>query len=460
MASKGIKIRKVIYLELFIIDYNILVCYTPNDHTRVLSKGFPMLKNFFTLQIQKRSLISILIIIFLAGLTLSCTSSGDTQNRDSIDTAPEKQTIPAAGGTLDFDNGVQMIFPPEAVSEDTDITIELLQNSDIKEILDRGNFPIEPLVFIRVSSEAQELDEPVQITLPVNSDDPLTGWPILIVLDLDSGTVEYLPNDLVYDPVNGTIEYSLDHFSGTGVGIAPDKDKQKKCNDPGGACRCGRIYVKSSFHDYSIGDCQSVSDEVSVQFLDCPGQPTETHKMSEIAGDCIAMGSLAFQASVAVEGMDIIMTCGDPIPFIIGGSNNILGGGPMQCVINENFEGLNLEMLIDEQISLTGKFDGVNLNFDPPKAGNISGYMKAWSMLEGEEFIIIDMVFDDETASADAGVFRGMTMMRFSTPTDSSGIDKAQFAFSIPLDTSGQAEIVIQDEGATAILTITMELDY
>ena len=459
MASAGTLLLTPEMYKMAIVDVIDWVCYTPDSHPILTVKDYKMSRLYFNPPNQRRLLIVLVITLLFVGITVSCSSTRDkTSPENNVNTKTQTQIIPAAGGTLDFDNGVQMVFPPDAVSTDTDLTINLLNNADVKEILDKGDFPVQPLVFIAISSKAQELNNPVQITFPVSS--PVEGWPIPILLDLDSETVEYLPNDLIYDPEKGTVTFSSDHFSSLGVGTTTDDEKEKKCNDPGGACRCGRIYVKSSFHDYTIGDCQSVSDEVSVQFLDCPGQPTEKHKMSEIAGDCIAMGSLAFHGKVVAEGYEIQMNCRDSIPFIIGGSNSILGGGPMQCIVNEDIEGMMIDMFVDEQVSLTGKFDGVNLNFDPPEAENISGYMKAWAMLEGEEFIIIDMVFDDETASADAGVFRGMTMLSFSTPTDSSEIDRSQFAFSIPLDTNGQTEIVMQEEGATVILTITMELDY
>jgi hypothetical protein len=399
--------------------------------------------------------------MLFAGITVSCSSSRDKTSPDGgVNTRAQTQIIPAAGGTLDFDNGIQMIVPPGAVAEDTEISLNLVKNGDVEELLTKGDFPTEPLVFFEVHNEDLILHEPIRVILPVSDSDLGDGWPIHVSLDLNTGEVEYHPTEIFYDPETGTIEFSLEYFSTNGAAKKTDRKAEKKCNDPGGACRCGRIYVKSSFHDYSVGDCQSVSDEVSVQFLDCPGQPTEKHKMSEIAGDCIAMGTLAFHGTVVAEGYEIQMTCSDSIPFIIGGSNSILGGGPMQCVVNEIIEGANIEMLIDEQISLTGEFDGVKLNFDPPEAENISGYLKAWAMVEGEIFMIFDMVFNDEIASADVVKFKGMTMMSFSTPTDSGDIDRSQFAFSIPLDTSSQVEIIFQEDEATVILTITMELDY
>jgi hypothetical protein len=303
------------------------------------------------------------------------------------------------------------------------------------------------------------LDQPVKLTLPIPADVGDAGWPIPVIIDLDTETVEYLDSDLLYDPEAQTVEFTVDHFSGPGAGIRPDKENKKKCNDPLGECRCGRIYVKSSFHDYSIGDCQTISDEVSVQFLDCPGQPTETHRLSEIAGDCIATGSLSFQGSVVIEGKEIIIDCTGPVPFVIGGNNTIIGGGPMRCSVDENIEGFVLEMLVDEQISLTGEFDGTNLNFNPPEAENITGYARAWGIVEGEKYTAFNMTFDDETISGEVIEFRGFTLLSFSTSTEND-IDRSQFAFSFPLDTTGETRITLGDEGAAAIMRITMELSY
>ena len=414
-----------------------------------------------SLFIRKRPLIILISILLIAGLTYSCSSSkNEPSTRGSVKQQTESGTMPAAGGRLEFDNGVIMEFPPGAVGDDTLITVELLDASEVVNILENGEFPLEPLVFLKIDSGVQDLNQPVKITLPISLTDGDIGWPVPVILDLDTGNIEYLESDLLYDPDAQTVEFAVDHFSGPGAGTKPDKDNKKKCNDPLGECRCGRIYVKSSFHDYSIGDCQSVSDEVSVQFLDCPGQPTEKHKLSEITGDCLAMGSLSFQGSVYAEGTEISINCTGPVPFVIGGNNTILGGGPMQCSINENIEGIMIDLLVDEQISLTGEFDGTKLNFNPPEAENITGYLKAWMMVEGEKFTIMDMTFDDETASADVMDFKGFTLLSFSTSAEEGEFDRSQFAFSIPLDTTGEAQITIQEEDTVAILTITMELDY
>jgi hypothetical protein len=412
-------------------------------------------------KIKIRYLHILIYILSIMGLTLSCLSfKNNSVFKGGNIQQPETRTIPSAGGVVEFDNGVIMDFPPGAVSNDTPVTVEILDNSEVVDILEEGDFPLQPLVFLRVDSEAQVLNQPVKLTIPLSSSENDIGWPVPVILDLESGTIEYLEEELLYDPDAQTAEFAADHFSGPGVGSKTDKDNKKKCNDPGGECRCGRIYVKSSFHDYSIGDCQSISDEVSVQFLDCPGQPTEKHKMSEIAGDCLAMGNLSFQGSVYVEGNEVIINCTGPIPFVIGGNNTILGGGPMQCSINDDIDGIVIDMFIDEQISLTGKFDGTNLNFDPPEAENINGYLKSWIMVEGEKFTILDMTFDDETASGDVVDFKGLTMLSFNTNSENEEFDRSQFAFSIPLDTIGETRITFQEEGAMAVMTITMELSY
>jgi hypothetical protein len=408
----------------------------------------------------KRSLCYLIFILLIAVLTYSCSSKASPSEKVRDKIQPETKTMPSGGGDLEFKNGVKMAFPSGAVTEDTPITVELLDDSEVVDILENGKFPLQPLIFLKVDSEVHELNHPVTLTLPLPSTGGDVGWPIPVILDLDSGTIEYLEGDLLYDPIDNTVEFDVDHFSSPGAAAKPDKDNKKKCNDPLGECRCGRIYVKSSFHDYSIGDCQSISDEVSVQFLDCPGQPTEKHKLSEITGDCLAMGSLTFQGVVYVEGNEIKINCTGPVPFIVGGNKSILGGGPMQCSVNDDIEGIMIDLLVDEQVSLTGEFDGTNLNFDPPEVENITGHLKAWTMVEGIKLTIMDMNFDDEMASGDVFDFGGFTLLSFSTSTEDGEVDRSQFAFSFPLDTSGETQITIQEEGTVAILTIRMELSY
>ena len=409
----------------------------------------------------KRSLYYLVFILLIAVLTYSCSSVENSPlSKGGVKGQAEIGTMPSVGGDLEFNNGVKIAFPAGAVTEDTPITVELLDDSEVVDILEQGEFPLQPLVFLKVDSEVQELNYPVTLTLPLTTTGGDVGWPVPVILDLDSGTIEYLENDLLYDPIDNTVEFDVDHFSSPGAASKPDKDNKKRCNDPLGECRCGRIYVKSSFHDYSIGECQSVSDEVSVQFLDCPGQPTEKHKLSEITGDCLAMGSLTFQGSVYAEGNEINIDCTGPVPFVVGGNNTILGGGPMQCSANDDIEGIMIDVLVDEQVSLTGEFDGTNLNFDPPEAENITGHLKAWTMVEGIKLTIMDMNINDEMASGDVFEFGGFTLLNFSTSTEDGDVDRSQFAFSFPLDTSGETQITIQEEGAVAILTIRMELSY
>jgi hypothetical protein len=409
------------------------------------------------------SLVLVFGLIFLA-TSSSCLffggngSGSDLPGGISDSEKKESQTINTDGGTLIFGEGIQLVVPPNAVRADTEIQVIPIKQAEIVSILEDATFPVQPLSFFQVQPDGLELLQPITVILPVSESAPLEGWPVHIKIDLETGSVEYLPTELVYDPAEGTLEFTLDHFSVHGVGGMPDDDFPNECKDPATACRCGKIYVKSSFHDYIIGDCQSVSDEISVQFLDCPGQPTEKHKVSEMAGDCVGMGALSFHGLVLVEGNEMHMNCGGPIPFIVGDSGSILGGGPMQCTLQENFEGMNLDIFIDEQVSLTGKYDGVMLNFDPPQAENVSGHFKAWSSIGGEEFIIMDMKFDDGQASADVGVFMDMKMMSFTTTTDGGEEYRSQFAFSLPLEDGAVAEISIQEEGAQSIMTITLDL--
>ncbi len=370
------------------------------------------------------------------------------------------QIISPEGGILEFADGIQMIVPPNTVSEDTLIHLIPVESAVVTDILENALLPLNPMTFFQVSAEGGELQKPVKVILPVSSTDKFVGWPVHIEIDLDTGAVKYPPTDLIYDPIAGTIELSLDSFSTHGTGTMPEDEYPNECENPATACRCGLIHVESRANDFSSGDCQSISDEVSVQFLDCPGQPTEKHKISEMSPECDWKGTVSFHAKMIVEGIEMHLNCSDPIPFKIGEDGVLSGSGPMQCVLNETFgEGAHLDMLLNEEAELSGTFDGFDLNFDPLNAKNPSGYLKAWTVVEGTEIVIFDMTFDDMQASCDVFVLPEFTLFSFTISTDNSEEDRSEYAFMFPLEDGAVYNSTIREEGALVTLTFTLDLD-
>ena len=409
----------------------------------------------FTRSLFRKKMV-VLLGLALLGMAFipSCSLFGGNGLADA------GQIISPEGGILEFEDGIQMVVPPNAVSEDTLIHLTPVDPAVVADILEDALLPLHPMTFVQVSAEGAELKKAVKVILPVSTTDKFIGFPVHIEIDLDTREVTYPPTDLIYDPGAGTIELSLDSFSTHGTGTMPEDEYPNECENPATACRCGYFTVETRDHDFSQGECQSVSSELSIQYLDCPGQPTEKHKISERTPECDWKGSVSFHGVTIAEGMEMHINCSDPIPFKIEDDGSLSGGGPMQCVLNETIlEEMHIDMLIDEEVELTGTFDGFELNFDPPIMKNISGFLKAWTVVEGVEISIFDVTFDGDQMSGDVFVLPEVTLLSFTTAIDSEGEDRSAYAFKFPLEDGAVYEITIEEEGALVILTLTLDLD-
>ena len=73
------------------------------------------------------------------------------------------QAISSQGGTLEFDDGIQMVVPPNSVSEDTVIHLVPVDPAEVEDILENALIPIKPLAFFEVSIEGGELQKAVKV---------------------------------------------------------------------------------------------------------------------------------------------------------------------------------------------------------------------------------------------------------------------------------------------------------
>ena len=370
------------------------------------------------------------------------------------------QIISPEGGILEFSDGIQMVIPPNAVSEETIIHLIPIDNAEVADILEDALIPLQPITFFQVSLENGNLQNPVTVILPIEVTDKFIGIPIHVEIDLDTGTVKYPPTNLAYDPEAGTIELSLDSFSTHGIGKKREMEGPTECKNPVTACRCGAWISESRALDYSFGDCQSITSEINTQFLDCPGQPIEKDKESERTPDCEWKGSVSYHYSFQIEGMDMEVNCSNPIPFKIGEDDTLNGSGSIHCVLNQDLgEGGHLDLAFEQKVVLSGNFDGFELNFDPPVEKVIDGQIKIWAMVEGSEVTLVDATFDDKQASADLLVYPEATLFSFIVPIEIDEKARSAYNFKFPLEDGSVYDITIPGDGSHAILTLTLNLD-
>ena len=413
------------------------------------------MKNSRSLSIFRKKL-AVLSGLALLGLTLlpSCSlfrGEGSAKNL---------QAISSQGGTLEFENGIQLVVPANSVSEDTVIHLDPVDFAVVEDILEGALIPVKALSFFDISLEKGELQKAVKVILPVSTKNKFIGIPVHIEIDLDSREVMYHPTELVYDPDAGTIEFSLDSFSTHGVGTLPEEESHSDCDSPATACRCGWIRSESKAHDFSMGDCQALSYETTTKFMDCPGQPTEKHKDSERTAECDWKGSVLFQYDIAAEGIVWHLDCSDPIPFKIGEDDKLSGSGKTHCVLSGAFgEGGNLDLDYDAEIELSGTFDGFELDFDPFRETITNGHIRIWAMVEGSELALIDATFDDKSASADMFVLPEASMFSFVVPVEGEERDRSAFAFKFPLEDEAVYQTAIPGDGSLINLTITLNLE-
>ncbi len=379
----------------------------------------------------------------------------------------EPVTVGPDGGTFTLDNGISLTVPAGVLREDTALQMNRIENDSVAAILEEAQIPLRPLVFFEALPDGLQLDEPIEVTVPLPDDVEVDGWPVHLELDMENETFSYGSTGLRYNPEKREIIFILDHFSPHGAGEVPDGDVPNECDNPATACRCGWIHIESEFHDYASEDCTGLSEDISVQFMDCPGQPTERVQESEVSEGCTWQGTLGFQALIVMEGQEIHMNCTDPIPFKVQEGDEISGSGTMHCTINDSFEisdpesgtiTVTFDSALDITLTLAGNLDGFQLEFDPPSTESIVGHFKIDAATPAfGNFAVVDIDFGGDTASGEMGILNGFAMFSFSTSIEgdeSEGIP----AMTFPLLDGATYAISQQEEGVSSVITVTLNL--
>jgi hypothetical protein len=168
------------------------------------------------------------IVVIIIAVSVGCSSS-KSSNTTSAGPSQEPAKViqisglisAANGGTLAFDNGTTIEFPPGALREDTNVTFSRLE--------DRA-YDTEALVAAaKLEPDGLVLERPEALTLkytqtPTEGDAALSLASVSKANDLRKVTGEINPYQLVpstIDPSTKTVQASVDHFSWFSVNPMP-----------------------------------------------------------------------------------------------------------------------------------------------------------------------------------------------------------------------------------------------
>ncbi len=247
---------------------------------------------------RKLFLNALILLLVCTGLFINLSCGKEKSHKTEV--SYEDVTIPAAGGTVTSDSGITITVPAGAVSVDTAIRIREVPKSEALTALSPLGISESDVIFsFEALPSGLTFDEPITVSAPV--DDDLAGI-IPVVHEIDSAAKSYsLVETVIYSrPSQGTIEFEVSHFSSYAV-TAGRQVADSECTAT--PCRCGAIKVEQSdiSQTCSNGDCEKNESKVSVQFLECDGQPVENSTLKELSAGCLPELELTSGASAVSE---------------------------------------------------------------------------------------------------------------------------------------------------------------
>ncbi|MEJ2606371.1 MAG: hypothetical protein P8Z41_06820 [Anaerolineales bacterium] len=175
---------------------------------------------------HKRSGLTAAVLgIVLSLLLSSCSLFKGKGESEPVTVGPE-------GGTFTLDNGISLRVPAGVLGEETELQMNRIENDSIASILEEAQIPLRPIIFFEALPDGLQLDEAIEVTVPIPEDVVLEGWPVHLELDMENETFSYSSTGLRFNPEERKIIFILDHFSPHGAGEIPGGGIPNECDDP------------------------------------------------------------------------------------------------------------------------------------------------------------------------------------------------------------------------------------
>jgi len=233
--------------------------------------------------ILRLSIIIIVILVFTSCNLLKTIFGCDQSSSDE-----NVVTISPNGGEYILQDGFVLKVPANAVYEETDISISILNNSGLQQIFDRYGFNNENiLTYIEGKPDGLTFNVPVELTFPASFEDG--DIPLLYEVINDTSCVIASNSKIELNSDQNEITISIPHFSSFFTSIITKLRDMLNIECLTTPCRCKNNEIIQGDRDYicNTGDCQISEMKLSITFPDCDESLTEDFFAREVSEGCV-----------------------------------------------------------------------------------------------------------------------------------------------------------------------------
>ena len=218
-------------------------------------------------------------LVFILLIMLPSCSLGGSGNKEQITVITDQD-----GGTFNLSQDIVLTIPAGAVDQETAITFQKVNPQVFKSFYRFQNTEENQLITaFDLSPDDLSFQTPIKIS--VQNIDYRQGFiPILYQIDIGEESLYLADTTLEYDPNTSTLSFFLEHFSSYAAYLEQGYISPECILTP---CRCGEIDVEQNESDVmcSENDCQVLTSEISVTYVECGGQ-VEDVTIKEISPSC------------------------------------------------------------------------------------------------------------------------------------------------------------------------------
>ncbi len=227
---------------------------------------------------HRKTLFWTFLVISLFIMLPSC-SQGGSGNKEQTTVLTDQD-----GGIYNLSQDITLTIPARAVDQETTITFQKINPKVFKSFY-RSQDTDENRMISAFNLGPDNLSFQTPIKISIQNIDYRQGYlPILYQIDLDEESMHLADTTLEYDPDTSTLSLFLEHFSSYAAYLEKGYISPECILTP---CRCGEINIEQNESDVmcSENDCQVLTSEISVTYVECGGQ-VEDVTIKEISPSC------------------------------------------------------------------------------------------------------------------------------------------------------------------------------